>query len=97
MTSIPDNNPPAATNSQSPSNSIDVHSSQTSSGGGSSSQSVTVNGQPIAIPEQGSTHVEVPNTGGSTSVDISHESWGEQGMSSSLQVNVQSESGGNGG
>lgn len=52
---------------------------------------VTVNGQNIDVPENGSIHTTVPGNSGQTSVDITHQS-SAGGSSSSLNVHVESQS-----
>lgn len=52
---------------------------------------VTVNGQNIDVPDNGSVHTTVPGSSGQTSVDITHQS-SDGGSSSSLNVHVESQS-----
>jgi cytoskeletal protein RodZ len=69
----------ANSSSEGSASSPDVTNTTDSSGGSASNTSnssidVTVNGQPIDVPENGSSHQTVTTDGSSTSVDISHSS-----------------------
>lgn len=60
-----------------------------SSSSSSTDTTVTVNGQQIDVPENGSVHASVPNDSGSSSVDITHTSSGDS--NSSISVHVQND------
>jgi len=66
-------------------------SSQGSSNQQQSSTSVTVNGTDIPVPANGEIHKTVTNSGGTTSVSVSHDSSGDSSYSS-LDVQVFSHS-----
>lgn len=56
------------------------------------SQSVTVNGQSVPVPTNGSSHTVIRSTGednGDVDVSITSRSTGESDVSSSLEVNVE--------
>lgn len=54
--------------------------------------SVTVNGQPIPVPTNGSTHQTVKADNGSTDVDITSSSSSQSNGSSTIHLNVHSSS-----
>lgn len=50
---------------------------------------VTVNGQDVPVPSNGSAHQDISNASGNTSVDVSHTSSGTGTNSANASVNVQ--------
>ncbi len=54
--------------------------------------SVTVNGQSIAVPDNGTVHKDLPADGGSISIDVTHTSNGTVSNSSILDVRVNGQS-----
>lgn len=81
--------------SQSSSSSSFTSSSLNVTNNGGSSTQVTVNGQPVAVPENGSVHKIIKDDNGETVVDISTHSTNSANGNSSSSVWVYSQSSSN--
>jgi hypothetical protein len=68
------------------SQSVTTNVTSTTDGNGQTSTSVTVNGKPIAVPNNGELHKTMTDENGTTQLDISN---GSSSSSSSTSVNVQ--------